>query len=98
MENGLTNVQWVDAKEYDPANLQMIMVTTSMNHEYTRKAYEKTKGFEKREELMSRMSNLKSLYFTAREQLANLSPDKLVEIEGELQFQKQTVLSDSQYH
>ena len=82
------------AEKTDLVSLQMVMVTSSMNHEYTRKAYEKAKSYEKRQQLLARMSDLKTLYFTARNKLAHTHPHRIEAIEGELQVQKQTVLSE----
>src|SRR5262245_3396778 len=50
----------------DLVNLQMILATSSMNHEYTRKAYEKTRSYARRQELEVKMANLKNMYFAAR--------------------------------
>lgn len=79
-------------------NLQMVLVTSSMNHEYTLKAYEKCRSFSKKQELLTRMSHLKKLYYAARHQLATIHPDRLQILEQELNQQKQTVLSDSELH
>ena len=75
-------------------NLQMILVTSSMNHEYARKAYESCKIYSRQQELLVRMSHLKNLYFVTRKKLAETYPDRLQAIEEELQFQKQAVFSD----
>lgn len=82
----------------DLVNLQMVLATSSMNHEYARKAYEKTRSFARKQELLTQMSNLKNLYFAARNKLAVAHPERLETIERELNFQKQTVLSESGLH
>ena len=84
--------------ETDFVNLQMVLVTSSMNHEYTRKALEKTRSYQKKQELLARMSHLKTLYFTARKRLSQLHPDRLATLEQELHQQKQTVLSEHGLH
>lgn len=85
-------------QETDLVNLQMVLVTSSMNHEYARKELDKTRSFDKKQNLLSRMSHLKSLYFEARKRLAKFHPDRLDSLEKELRQQKQTVLSDHGLH
>lgn len=76
------------------ANLELVLVTASMNHEYAKQEFEKTGSFQRKQELMARMSHLKSLYFNAREVLAAEQPEKLAELEEELRLQKQTVFPE----
>lgn len=97
MKPGEDVVVTVDLKTATPenlANLQMVLMTSSMNHEYTRQEYDRAKSFQKREELMSRMSDLKNLYFQVRKSLELNHPEKLELIERDLLFQKQTVLNE----
>ncbi|MBI2083952.1 MAG: hypothetical protein HYT76_10400 [Deltaproteobacteria bacterium] len=75
-------------------NLELVLVTASMNHEYAKKEYEKTQSFHRREELMARMSHLKSLYFNVRQALAETQPIRLAEIEEELRLQKEQVFPE----
>lgn len=82
----------------DLVNLQMIMATSSMNHEYTRKAYDQTRSYARKQELLVKMSNLKNLYFAARNKLAVHNPERLESIERELVYQKQSVLSEHGLH
>jgi hypothetical protein len=82
----------------DLVNLQMILATSSMNHEYARKAFEKTRSFARRQELLVKMANLKNMYFAARDRLATNHPDRVEAIERELSFQKQVVLSEHGLH
>ncbi len=82
----------------DLVNLQMVLASSSMNHEYIRQAYEKTRSFARRQELLIQMSNLKNLYFAARTKLAAHHPERLEAIERELNYQKQTVLSETGFH
>lgn len=86
------------SEKTDLVNLQMILATSSMNHEYTRKAFEKTRSFARKQELLAKMSNLKNLYFAARNKLAVHNPERLEAIERELSFQKQAVLSETGIH
>lgn len=76
------------------ANLELVLVTASMNHEYAKKELEKTRSFHRQQELLVRMSNLKNLYFQAREALAAAVPEKLAEIEKDLRTQKQIVFPE----
>lgn len=82
----------------DLVNLQMILASSSMNHEYLRKAFDKTRSFARQQELLIKMANLKNLYFAARNKLATHHPERLEAIEKELSFQKQTVLSETGLH
>ncbi|MBI2501107.1 MAG: hypothetical protein HYW02_06530 [Deltaproteobacteria bacterium] len=75
-------------------NLELVLVTASINHEYAKKEFEKTHSFHRREELLVRMSDLKRLYFNAREAMKLADPDKLSAIEEELRSQKQNVLNE----
>ena len=82
----------------DLVNLQMILATSSMNHEYARKAYDKTRSFARRQELLVKMANLKNMYFAARDRLTVNHPDRVEAIERELSYQKQAVLSENGLH
>ncbi|QQR80848.1 MAG: hypothetical protein IPJ69_01450 [Deltaproteobacteria bacterium] len=87
-----------DGAKPDLINLQMLMVSSSMNHEYVRKEYEATKSFSKKQELMNKMTSLKNLYFTARKKMADSSPERLVVLENELKIQKTQALADITLH
>ncbi len=87
-----------ESSKADVMNLQMLMVSSSMNHEYARKEYETTKSFSKKQELMIKMTSLKNLYFTARKKLADSSPERLTVLENELRVQKTQALSDVTVH
>ncbi|HSA58755.1 MAG TPA: hypothetical protein VLJ37_03625 [bacterium] len=97
-ENEAILMDLVSQEKTDLVNLQMILATSSMNHEYARKAYDKTRSYARRQELLAKMSNLKNLYFAARSKLSVNHPDRLEAIERELNFQKQTVLSEHGLH
>lgn len=88
----------IENKKIDLVNLQMVLVTSSMNHEYTRKELEKCRSYAKQQELLVRMTNLKNLYFAARHKMQITNPEKLKAIEEEIQLQKQTVLSEGNLH
>lgn len=101
LETGLSESMVMDVRDSakpDLVNLQMVLVTSSMNHEYVRKAYERTRSFDKKQNLIERMANLKDLYYTARKKLAVCYPDRLASIEAELLHQKQSVLSEETVH
>lgn len=88
---------WMEQSRHDKTdlmNLQMVLVTSSMNHEYARRAYEKTCLYDKKQALLERMMNFKTLYFSARDKLALFHPEKLDAIEHELRVQKQMVFGD----
>ena len=74
-------------------DLEMVLVTSSMNHEYAKQELEKTSSYQRKQDLLSRMAHLKSLYFNAREALAMTQPDKLANLEEELRLQKQNVFN-----
>jgi hypothetical protein len=97
-ENDAALMDLVSQEKPDLVNLQMILATSSMNHEYARKAHDKTRSFARRQELLVRMANLKNLYFAARNKMAVNHPDRLEAIERELNYQKQTVLSEHGLH
>ncbi len=78
----------------NPTNLQMVLVTSSMNHEYTRQEYEQEESYQRRQELGTRMEHLKTLYFHARKNLALTNPEKLEELEQDLSLQKQVILNE----
>ena len=86
------------SQKTDLVNLQMILATSSMNHEYTRKAYDKTRSFARKQELLVKMANLKNLYFAARNKLVVQHPEKLEAFERELSFQKQSALFEGEIH
>lgn len=82
----------------DLVNLQMVMVNSSLNHEYMKKAYDKSKSYTKRQELLVRMTHLKTLYFAARKKLSECDPERLASLEDELQLQKMAVFSENSLH
>lgn len=98
VENEALMMDLASQEKSDLVNLQMILATSSMNHEYTRKAYEKTRSFARRQELEVKMANLKNMYFAARNRLSVNHPDRVEAIERELSFQKQAVLSENGLH
>lgn len=97
-QNEAAMMEAVSQEKPDLVNLQMILATSSMNHEYARKAFDKTRSFARRQELLTKMANLKNLYFAAREKLVVNHPDRLEAIERELNYQKQAVLSEHGLH
>jgi hypothetical protein len=86
------------APQNEVVNLQMVLATSSMKHEYARKAYDRTKSFARRQELLAHMNELKSVYFDARSKLSTAQPDRLEAIESELHYQKRVVLSEYGLH
>ncbi|MFH1652750.1 MAG: hypothetical protein ABIE74_01710 [Pseudomonadota bacterium] len=68
--------------------LQLKMVTSSINHEYARREYLNEKEYMKKQELSNYMSKCRSGYDEARAELKKLSPLKLHEFEKDLFEQK----------
>lgn len=96
-QTGNNQVMSVDLQSKTPenlANLQMVLVTSSMNHEYARQEYDQAKSYQRKQELLGRMSDLKQLYFQVRQSLSLTHPEKLEELEVDLLFQKQAVLNE----
>lgn len=73
-------------------NLQLVMATTSVNHEYARMEYEESIDWEKREELLRYMSDCRQKYDEAREELACFNPLVLETFESELAMQKRSTM------
>ncbi len=96
--NSYANAEIPTTPQNDVVNLQMLLATSSMKHEYARKAYDRTKSFARRQELLAHMNELKSVYFDARDKLATAQPDRLEAIENELNYQKRVVLSEHGLH
>lgn len=86
------------AQKTDVISLQMVLVTSSMNHEYARRALQKAKSYEKKQDLLLRMDQLKNLYYSARHQLSLRNPEKLDSLERELNLQKQQVFAEGEKH
>ena len=78
----------------DFVNLQMALVTTSMNHEYIRKEYDQSRSYTRKEALLCRMMDLKNVYFDIRQKLESIEPEKVISLEDELRLQKMTVLTE----
>lgn len=73
--------------------LQLMMATSSINHEYARMEFEDTFDVERKEELLEYMNDCRAQYFEAREDLAGYDPYALVEFERDLMHQKQLILA-----
>ena len=76
--------------------LQLKMVTNSINHEYARMELDDIKDFERQDELESYMHDCRCSYFEARSELASYDPYALAEFEADLIKQKQVMLSQYQ--
>lgn len=77
-------------------NLQLVMATTSVNHEYARTEYDEVKDLERRSELLAFMGECRDKYDKAREELSMLNPIILEEFEKDLAIQKSATLTH--YH
>lgn len=73
-------------------NLQLVMATTSVNHEYARMEYEDTIDIERKEELMHYMHECREKYEEAREELSCVNPLVLEKFENDLAHQKRTTM------
>jgi hypothetical protein len=73
-------------------NLQLVMATTSVNHEYARIEYEETADIERKEELMHYMTECRTRYDEARDELSIVNPIVLESFESELATQKQSTM------
>lgn len=73
-------------------NLQLVMATTSVNHEYARIEYEESSDIERKEELMCYMSECRDKYDEAREELVVTNPLVLENFETDLARQKHSTM------
>lgn len=73
--------------------LQLLMATTSINHEYARMEFEDAESMERKEELLEYMHDCRSQYFRAREDLERVNPYALKDFEEDLIKQKSNMLS-----
>lgn len=73
-------------------NLQLVMATTSVNHEYARVEYDETSDVERKEELMFYMAECRDKYDEAREELSCVNPLVLESFESDLATQKRTTM------
>jgi len=73
-------------------NLQLVMATSSVNHEYARLEYDETSNSDKKEELMQYMSDCRTKYDEAREELSCVNPLVLETFEKDLAVQKQSTM------
>lgn len=73
--------------------LQLMMATCSINHEYARLEFDDTLDTERKEQLLEYMNECRAQYFEARGDLAGYDPYTLVEFEQDLMHQKQMMLA-----
>jgi hypothetical protein len=73
--------------------LQLLMATSSINHEYARMEFEEAESTERKEELLEYMHDCRTQYFRAREDLERFNPYALKEFEEDLIRQKSSMLS-----
>lgn len=85
-----------DAHEEKVLELQLTMATTSINHEYARIEFDEIEDYQRREELLDYMSECRSKYLSAREELSNCSPNVLEDFERNLILQKLATITH--YH
>jgi hypothetical protein len=85
-----------DVHEEKLLELQLTMATTSINHEYARIEFDEADDYERKEELLSYMSECRSKYLAARGELENYNPNILEDFERNLILQKLTTITN--YH
>lgn len=73
--------------------LQLMMATSSINHEYARMEFEDADSHEKKEELLEYMNDCRTQYFRARSDLEKVDPYALIEFEKDLLRQKNSTLT-----
>lgn len=73
--------------------LQLMMATCSINHEYARMEFDDTENSERKEELLEYMSECRAQYFEARENLASYDPYAILDFEKDLLHQKKIMLA-----
>ena len=73
--------------------LQLMMATCSINHEYARMEFDDTLDTERKEQLLEYMNECRAQYFEAREDLASYDPYALVDFEQDLMQQKRLMLA-----
>lgn len=76
--------------------LQVLMATSSINHEYARLEYNDADCPERKEELLEYMNECRTQYFKAREDLERYNPYSLKDFEEDLIRQKQAMTTT--YH
>lgn len=76
--------------------LQVLMATSSVNHEYARMEFEDADCPERKEELLEYMNECRAQYFKAREDLERYNPYALKDFEQDLIRQKQVMTTN--YH
>ena len=75
--------------------LQLRMVTCSINHEYARIELDDLGEFESNEEILAYMNDCRIQYLEARSELVTYDPYALADFEADLMRQKQATLSNS---
>ncbi len=69
-------------------DLQLKMVTSSVNHAYASQEYEECRNSERKDELLQYMGDCQKEYFEARKDLYTIDPYALIEFERDLLMQK----------
>lgn len=69
-------------------DLQLKMVTSSVNHEYARIEYDECSNTERKEDLIQYMGDCQKEYFDARKDLEEIDHYALIEFEKDLMMQK----------
>jgi len=85
------NMVVVGSKEHI-LNLQLVMATSSVNHEYARLEYNETNNTDKKDELLQYMADCRFKYEEAREELSCVNPLVLETFEKDLVMQKQSTM------
>ena len=94
--NPLAHANTSDQAKKQLLELQLRMVTSSINHEYARVELEDDDSFERREELLEYMQVCRRQYLEARSELEIYDPYALADFEADLIRQKQATIAPYQ--
>lgn len=72
--------------------LEAAMTQSAFGYEYALMNLNDEAPYSEKQSMMSQLENHKEVYFWARERMLHICPDKLVNIEENLKYQKQAFL------
>jgi hypothetical protein len=74
--------------------LSLVLTRSSLAHQYALISLSESADFNNKEENISKLEEAKRQYFTARELLSEINPEKLFAIETEIRIQKEVVFAE----
>lgn len=89
------NSSQAECQAFSPSHLvelEVILVRSAMAHQYALIGLKEASSYMGQQVAMAQMEQCREAYFQAREQMAQASPLKLVQIEEDLRLQKEIVL------